>query len=100
MRFAEAILSEADFGNPTSNNGDRVVLEGVRLMRQAFGNSLTETKAALIIPRGNELRERLLRADNHDDLSNLAPLSDKMQVSLKGLVQAYNVYIALGSVEI
>ena len=95
VRFAEAILSEADFGNPTSNNGDRVVLEGVRLMRQAFGNSLTETKAALIIPRGNELRERLLRADNHDDLSNLAPLSDKMQVSLKGLVQAYNVYIAL-----
>ena len=81
-----------------SMGGNAVVelVNEVRRYADALGSAPAEVKPALLVVRGDVLRNQLAAQENRDDdFSDLPPLPDSYLTELRNLVSAHNTYVAL-----
>ena len=93
-RFAKRLIDSYD-PSERGANAARETIEETRLLVEALGDEPGETRPGLLIPRGEALRQMLAVQESLDDLSDIAPLSDRFKTALRNLVGAYNIYVGL-----
>ncbi len=94
-RLAGRLATDPGVQHAGSNTAGRVK-EASRLLVEAIGETITEVRPGLLIPRGEALRQFSAQQELLDDdrLSDVAPLPDSLRGDLLVLVRAYNAFVA------
>lgn len=95
VRFVSIVIGLHEGESELPNNGNALACQEALLLRDSLGRSIKDVRPGLLIPRGEALRQRLSRNVAHDEMSDVAPLSNSMENAVSNVVSAYNVFVGL-----
>ena len=81
--------------SPFGSNSTNLLQKYNQKLLDALGASIINVRPGLLIPRGERLRILLESQNNDDEFGNDPPLPVNFLNSLKALVAAYNIFIAM-----